>query len=113
MAQFNYQEPNRMQSHSDISNGDGINLTQKEQEVVNTMTGVTYASIEDLAFVHWQYKANEKAYAAKLITRGMYEFAREELLKAIDSLEKVCYNTNSSKVKAGESNGFIENKAAT
>ena len=47
--------------------------------------------IEDLAFTHWQYKANEKAYAAKLITKTMYEYAREELRVKICEFEKLCY----------------------
>ena len=48
--------------------------------------------VEDLAFTHWQYQANEKAYANKLITKTMYEFAREELRKSIDQLSKICYS---------------------
>ena len=62
--------------------------------------------IEDLAFAYWQYKINEKAYTANIITHTMYEFAKEELIKTIDLLEKLCCNVNN---KVGESNGFIAN----
>jgi hypothetical protein len=48
------------------------------------------AHVEALAFVHWQYGANEKAYANKLITQSMYELARDELRKSIDCLSKLC-----------------------
>jgi len=54
-------------------------------------TTVAYQRIEDLAFTHWQYNANKKAYAAKLITKTMYEYAREELRVKINELEKLCY----------------------
>lgn len=47
--------------------------------------------VQNLAFAHWQLGANEKAYASKLITRAMYEFAREELRKSIDRLSGACY----------------------
>jgi len=53
---------------------------------MTTTATVTYESVEDLAFAHWQYNANEKAYAKKLITKAMYEFAREELCKSIERL---------------------------
>jgi len=56
------------------------------------VTTVTADSVEDLAFTHWQFNANEKAYAARLITKDMYEFARDELQKSIDSLSKKCYD---------------------
>ena len=48
--------------------------------------------IEELAFMHWQYNANEKAYIAKLITKPMYEFAKGELTKSIERLSATCYN---------------------
>ena len=51
-----------------------------------------YEHIENLAFTHWQYIANEKAYANKLITKTMYEYARDELQKSIDKLSKICYS---------------------
>lgn len=47
--------------------------------------------IEDLAFVIWQYNANETAYDKKLITADMYEFAREKLQKRISNLSHLCY----------------------
>ena len=52
---------------------------------------VTYKNVENLAFAHWQYAANEKAYANKMITRNMYEYARDEVRKLIDRLETLCY----------------------
>ena len=45
----------------------------------------------DLAFAHWQQYANEKAYAAKLITKTMYEFARDEIHKTIARLSEARY----------------------
>ena len=54
-------------------------------------------SIETLAFTHWQYIANEKAYKEGLITRGMYEYARDELQKSIDKLSSLCYNNADSR----------------
>jgi len=48
-----------------------------------------YEHIEDLAFAYWQYNANEKAYANKLITQDMHEYARNELQKSIDRLSKI------------------------
>jgi hypothetical protein len=59
------------------------------------ITASTYKNtdtiIEDLAFTHWQYNANEKAYTQKIITKTMYEFARGELRKTIDyfSIQKI------------------------
>ena len=47
-------------------------------------------SVKDLAFAHWQYNANEKAYENRLITKAMYEFAREELRKTIERFSKIC-----------------------
>jgi len=54
-------------------------------------TTVTYQRIEDLAFAHFQHCINERAYADKLITKTMYEYAREELRVKINELEKLCY----------------------
>ncbi len=73
------------------------------------MTTTTYDNIEDLAFAIWQFKANEKAFANKIITKSMYEFAKAELQKSIDRLSVICYSINN---KAGDNNGFIENKAS-
>jgi len=61
----------------------------KKNEVENI---ATHEHIENLAFTHWQYNANEKAYANKLITKIMYEYARDELQKSIDKLSKICYS---------------------
>ena len=67
-----------------------INITcDKSDEITNI---ASRNLIEDLAFTHWQYKANEKAYEEKLITKTMYEYAREELRKSIDKLSKICYS---------------------
>jgi len=57
------------------------------REVTNN---ATYKNVEDLAFAHWQYAANEKAYVNKMITRNMYEYARDEVQKLIDRLEALC-----------------------
>ena len=62
--------------------------------------------------MHWQYRANEKLYAAKLITHNMYETAKTELLKNIGPLEKICYCDKKDYIKAGNDNGFTENPAA-
>ena len=48
---------------------------------------------QDLAFAHWKYNANEKAYSAKLITKAMYEYARDELHKIIEYLSTACYTS--------------------
>jgi len=48
--------------------------------------------MSELAFAHWQQYANEKAYAAKLITKAMYEFARDEIHKTIALLSQARYN---------------------
>jgi len=50
--------------------------------------------VESLAFAHWQHSVNEKAYEAKLITKTMYEFARDELQKIIESLSNLCYDVH-------------------
>ena len=65
-----------------ISRGDGTMVNV----MTNTASTTTYSSIEDLAFLYWQFHANEKAYAAKLITTAMYEYARDELQKTIEKL---------------------------
>ena len=59
---------------------------------MKTMATATSEHVENLAFLHWQHNANEKAYANMLITKTMYEFAREELRKSIDHLSKICYS---------------------
>lgn len=65
---------------------------QLERGDVPMATAVTANSVEELAFTHWQQSANEKAYAAKLITKTMYEFARDELQKSIEYLSNKCYS---------------------
>ncbi|MCL2399296.1 MAG: hypothetical protein FWC91_06080 [Defluviitaleaceae bacterium] len=52
---------------------------------------------QDLAFAHWQYDANEKAYSAKLITKAMYEYARDELHKSIENLSILRYKNSSNR----------------
>jgi len=54
----------------------------------------TMCEVENLAFAHWQYSTNEKAYKAGLITKAMYELARDEVQKSIDSLTALCYNVH-------------------
>jgi hypothetical protein len=49
-------------------------------------------AVYDIAFAHWQYSANEKAYSAKLITKTMYEYARDELHKSIETLSVARYS---------------------
>ena len=60
----------------------------------DAMVKVTVPTCEanDLAFAHWQQYANEKAYEAKLITKAMYEFARDEIHKTIALLSEVRHN---------------------
>ena len=69
--------------------------TKENFEVI--MREVNNVPIEDLAFAKWQTCVNEKAYADGLITKAMYEFAREELRKKIDRLSNLCYSTNESR----------------
>jgi len=52
--------------------------------------------ISDLAFTYWKYHANENAYQNKLITRPIYEYARDDLQKTIDLLAESRY------INAGE-----------
>jgi hypothetical protein len=60
---------------------------------IKNLNTITYdESVEDLAFAHLKYNANEKAYEAKLIPKATYEFARNELQKDIDRLSNACYN---------------------
>ena len=80
----------------------------KKENLIASMHKADSAAVEELAFAHWQYNANEKVYAANLITRNMYEFARNELRKTIDHLSKLCYSDN----RAGDDYGFIKGKAA-
>jgi hypothetical protein len=62
-----------------------------------TATAERTCRLEDLAFAHWQYAANEKAYENKLLTTPMYEFAKEKLQKKIDNLSEICYNSDDVK----------------
>ncbi|MCL1842304.1 MAG: hypothetical protein FWF79_00655 [Defluviitaleaceae bacterium] len=43
----------------------------------------TSENAKKLAFAYRQFNANKKAYDCKLITKDMYEFAKEEILKLI------------------------------
>ena len=47
--------------------------------------------VEDLAWLLFQLKLNERARADKIITETMYIFAKESLQKNIDRIEKICY----------------------
>jgi len=52
-------------------------------------------NVESLAFTYWQINANEKAYAAGYITKSMYDYAKSELKKVIETLSSLCYNAHS------------------
>ena len=71
----------RSEPSIDLNRGDAM---------VKVSTSTCEAS--DLAFAHWQQCANEKAYEAKLITKAMYEFARDEIHKTTALLSEVRYN---------------------
>ena len=47
--------------------------------------------IEDLAWLIYQQKLNELAFDASVITESMYKYAKENLQKDIDKLERLCY----------------------
>jgi len=66
----------------------GIKFSKREGAAMLVATNET---VQDLAFAHWQYNANEKAYSANLITKAMYEYARDELHKDIESLSAAHY----------------------
>ena len=59
-------------------------LCNRGDAMLNKAT-VPTCKTNDLVFAHWQQHANEKTYAAKLITKTMYEFARDEIHKKISS----------------------------
>jgi len=60
-------------------------LTSKQEGDAMVDRTMPNCETSALAFAHWQQSANEKAYAAKLITKAMYEFARDEIHKKIAS----------------------------
>ena len=72
-----------------MKNESSIDFNRGDTMVNDTMPP---CETNDLAFAHWQQYANEKAYAAKLITKAMYEFARDEIHKTIARLSEVRYN---------------------
>ena len=47
--------------------------------------------VEDLAWLIYQQKLNELAFSANIITEAMYIYAKENLQKDVDKLEKLCY----------------------
>jgi len=47
--------------------------------------------VEDLAWLIYQSKLNQLAFNASVITEAMYIYAKENLQKEIDKLEKLCY----------------------
>ena len=47
--------------------------------------------VETLAWLIYQLKINELAYSSGVITEVMYIYAKENLQKEIDKLEKLCY----------------------
>ncbi|MCL2082659.1 MAG: hypothetical protein FWH04_05440 [Oscillospiraceae bacterium] len=51
----------------------------------------TYSDVQDLAVAHWLCHANETAYKNGVITKAMYEYARDELKKSVDKLSQLCY----------------------
>ncbi|MCL2461444.1 MAG: hypothetical protein FWF44_02160 [Defluviitaleaceae bacterium] len=59
-----------------------------------------------MALAHWLYTANEKAYESEIITKPMYEYARDELCKSVSAAEKR-YDIPSG--EAGDAIGLIEN----
>ena len=62
---------------------------RREGDAMLNKATVPTCEASDLAFAHWQQYANEKAYAAKLITKAMYEFARDEIHKTIACLSEM------------------------
>ena len=77
--------------------GRSASLRSKQEGDAMINSAVPSSETNDLAFAHWQQHANEKAYAAKLITKAMYEFARDEIHKKIscftpDKVAEACYN---------------------
>lgn len=65
--------------------------------------------VEELAYLKWEFLANESARKDGVITAAMYEFARDALKKDIATLERLCYNIG----KQGGGNDGIESCAAT
>ena len=47
--------------------------------------------VKKLAWLIYQSKLNELAYNESVITEAMYKYAKENLQKDIDKLEKLCY----------------------
>ena len=47
--------------------------------------------INELAWLLYQRKLNELAKSADVISENMYTYAKEELQRDIDILQKVCY----------------------
>lgn len=59
------------------------------------MTNGERQEVKDLGFALWQLNANDKAYKNGLITTPMYEFAKKELQKAVETLSVLCPNIHS------------------
>lgn len=53
------------------------------------VTAGVRSDVEDVAFLNWKLHANEKAYAAKVITTPMYEYARKEIEKQMEKYAEV------------------------
>ena len=66
--------------------------------------------IENIAFLNWQLCANEKAYSANIITKSMYEYARNELKKQIEQLANICYHIHENNYDATVTDVLIHNK---
>jgi len=80
----------RIPLHENGANSKHPSIIMERGDAYMVMTEANH--VENLAFAHWQHSANEKAYEARLITKAMYELARDELQKTIESLSKLCYN---------------------
>ena len=48
--------------------------------------------VENLAWLIYQIKLNELVLQKNVITEAMYIYAKENLQREVDKLEKLCYN---------------------
>ena len=55
------------------------------------MIDIVDTKINDLAHLIVQRHMNERVYKKNIIPTYMYEYAKKELQKQIDILEKICY----------------------
>jgi len=73
-------------NHKIFQRGDAYMVLTSTFQTSNTEV------VHDIAFAHWQYNANEKAYSANLISKAMYEYVRDELHKSIETLSLARYS---------------------